>query len=565
MSKKLEFVIEDEEEEEEENTKSTIPLADGVRGTSSLIYSVNTSVPLDEKKELEFVIEDEEEEVVITNEPICNMENPIVVGVRGALLPEYMNIINKTGIDYKEYQYEGVNWCIENEKSVLVRGGIIADEMGLGKTIMMISLIMLNEKKNTLIILPSVLLEQWEKQIKKITGNEAVIYYGKNRNILTNDILKKSKIVLTTYHTLLSHRCILHQVNWSRIIIDEAHHLCNSNTKLYRKVYMLHREIMWLVTGTPIRNKIEDFYNMCYLFGLKPKYYTNIDNYEEIRNKYILRRTREEVGIILPPLIEERIMVEWESKEEYDLAMRMHSHLPNATNVGTKHRGNTHMFPLEAIMRTRQSCILPKLLGKEYQTNKPITSSKLNRLVSLITERKENGNGKIVFCHFRQEIDTIKQMLGKQGIRNVITFDGRNSTQKDLLTQKADVLILQIQSCCEGLNLQENYNEVYFISPNWNPFIEDQAIARCYRIGQTKNVYVYHFEMSSFGNTEEDHTVKQITIDNYIKVTQERKRNLSKFIIDGIPIPHEDIQTNKVKKNNKISNSNISNEETIIQ
>jgi SNF2 family DNA or RNA helicase len=485
-------------------------------------------------EKIEFVIEEEEEE-----------EEELVTSSR------YRRIMEMANIDFKEYQYEGVNWCIENEKSVLVRGGIIADEMGLGKTIMMISLIMLNEKRNTLIILPSVLLEQWEKQIKKITGNEAVIYYGKNRNILTNEILIKSKIVLTTYHTLLSHRCILQEVNWSRIIIDEAHHLCNANTKLYEKVYMLNREIMWLVTGTPIRNKIEDFYNMCYLFGLKPKYYTNIENYEEIRNKYILRRRREDVGIILPPLISERIMVEWESKEEYELAMRIHSHLPNATNVGTKHRGETSMFPLEAIMRTRQSCILPKLLGKEYQTNNAIaiTSSKLNRLVSLIRERKDNGNGKLIFCHFREEIDTIKEMLKTQGIRNIITFDGRNSSQKELLVQKADVLILQIQSCCEGLNLQENYNEVYFISPNWNPFIEDQSIGRCYRIGQTKNVYVYHFEMTSFGESEEDHTVKQLTIDNYIKVTQERKRNLSRFIIDGIPIPHEDTQTNKVEKN----------------
>jgi SNF2 family DNA or RNA helicase len=50
--------------------------------------------------------------------------------------------------------------------------------------------------------------------------------------------------------------------------------------------------------------------------------------------------------------------------------------------------------------------------------------------------------------------------------------------------------------CAEGLNLQ-NYNEVYFVSPTYNPSIEQQAIARCYRRGQQKDVYVFKFNMKS--------------------------------------------------------------------
>ena len=60
-----------------------------------------------------------------------------------------------------------------------------------------------------------------------------------------------------------------------------------------------------------------------------------------------------------------------------------------------------------------------------------------------------------------------------------------------------DVLILQIQTCCEGLNLQQ-FSEVYFVSPDWNPSIEDQAIARCHRFGQTEPVIVFRFTMASF-------------------------------------------------------------------
>ena len=64
-------------------------------------------------------------------------------------------------------------------------------------------------------------------------------------------------------------------------------------------------------------------------------------------------------------------------------------------------------------------------------------------------------------------------------------FLGKGELFRDLLRPylNPDVLILQIKSGCEGLNLQD-YNQVYFVSPHWNPAVEDQAIARAYRIGQ---------------------------------------------------------------------------------
>ena len=67
------------------------------------------------------------------------------------------------------------------------------------------------------------------------------------------------------------------------------------------------------------------------------------------------------------------------------------------------------------------------------------------------------------------------------------------------------------------MNLQENYSEIYFISPHWNPAVEEQAIARCHRIGQKKEVFVYRFEM---GNFVEDLR----TIENYVDNVQIRKK-----------------------------------------
>ena len=87
-------------------------------------------------------------------------------------LKKFTEYLDRTNMDHKEYQIEGVRRCLVNELTPYplenIRGGFIADEMGLGKTIMMITLMMLNEKENSLIILPPVLLEQWKNQIKKI-------------------------------------------------------------------------------------------------------------------------------------------------------------------------------------------------------------------------------------------------------------------------------------------------------------------------------------------------------------------------------------------------------------
>jgi SNF2 family DNA or RNA helicase len=143
----------------------------------------------------------------------------------------------------------------------------------------------------------------------------------------------------------------------------------------------------------------------------------------------------------------------------------------------------------------------------------------------MILERKGNGCGKLIFCHFREEIDEIATRLRNGGMTTVATFDGRTSNGKrfDILNDKNEALILQIQTGCEGLNLQENYSEIYFISPHWNPAIEDQAIARCHRIGQTKPVFVQRFEMCNFIK-EENQEIDTRTIDNYVGQVQTNKR-----------------------------------------
>jgi SNF2 family DNA or RNA helicase len=111
---------------------------------------------------------------------------------------------------------------------------------------------------------------------------------------------------------------------------------------------------------------------------------------------------------------------------------------------------------------------------------------------------------------------------------NVVKYDGRNSGGKNLdtIAEPADALVIQIQTGCEGLNLQHNFSEIYFVSPHWNPFVEDQAIARCHRIGQTKPVDVFKFEMRGF-NKSHDSELDPITLEKYVNKIQDLKRNIS--------------------------------------
>ena len=86
---------------------------------------------------------------------------------------------------------------------------------------------------------------------------------------------------------------------------------------------------------------------------------------------------------------------------------------------------------------------------------------------------------------------------------------------------KNDVLIMQIKSGSDGLNLQQ-YSEVYFTSPHWNPSVEDQALARVHRIGQKKDVTVYKFIMNRVnGGTSP-------SFDAYCNEVQNVKRKVQK-------------------------------------
>ena len=457
-------------------------------------------------------------------------------------MKNFEQLLERSKYNMKQYQYAGVKWCLENEMSAnKIKGGIIADEMGLGKTLTIIGLLFVNFKRHTLIVVPPVLLEQWSNEIYKCSGHKVLKYHGKDTKMITEEMLRNAPIVLTTYNMLLPSKKkenILTNITWSRVVYDEAHHLRNRKTTRFKSCKKIKGHIIWLISGTPVQNRRSDFYSLCSIIGLEDVK----DNILETVQKYVLRRTKADVGINLPPLILEQWMVPWKTKEEKLMSEELHSLLPNQTGITKMSDGDlAEQFEsrglLIAMLKARQSCILPSLLKKELKHTeyKDVikTSSKLDAVIELMLIRKDNGNGKIVFCHFSNEINMIAKRLRSVGYKKVAIYDGRNSNTKDgqrVLTEAADVLILQIQTGCEGLNLQENYSEIYFVSPHWNPCVEDQAVARCHRIGQMKPTYVFKFEMCGFEN-EEDKDAQ--TLERYVNQVQLRKRTIINEIVSS--------------------------------
>lgn len=469
---------------------------------------------------------------------------------------DFQEYLAHSNLDSKEYQMKGVEWCSEREKqtSLYCRGGIIADEMGLGKTIMMIGTILSNFSMPNLIILPVVLVEQWKAQFERTTGHSPLVYHGVTKARVTIDQLHRTPVVLTTYGTVLSDsRSMnrkLEQIKWTRIICDEAHHMRNKRTKVAKSVMKLSGQIKWLITGTPIQNRIHDLYSLFDILSISNKAYTDINTLCNIIKTTVLRRTKKEVGINIPDLTIQRVPIAWKNEKERQISEELHETFNFNNKIEKQHILSEKGAVLSLMLFARQLCIYPNMAKKhihrmkslgavspEKLTSEGLThKSKMDGVIEKIVERKDNKNRKIVFTNFKEEIDHIKERLEENGMK-VKAIDGRINKymRESILTEDLDVLILQIKTGNEGLNLQK-YSEIYFVTPDWNPKMEEQAIGRCHRLGQTKPVHVFRFIMSGFEDKDSTNNIEM-----YSEQVQERKKEIVNTVmnLDPIVIPPE--------------------------
>jgi len=410
------------------------------------------------------------------------------------------------------YQREGVTWMLWRElQNSSVKGGFLCDEMGLGKTVQIISTILGNPGKKTLVVVPKSIVNQWKEEVEKFAPNLKVcVHDGPDRTVDSDDF-KDFDVVVTPYSVMVvkgkpkGTPTIMHSIRWGRVVLDEGHEIRSASSKINASVRTLNSEIRWVISGTPVYNSMKDFVALCGFLGIPRSMCLGMT--DKIRDTFVLRRTKQDVAeynqrLELPPCDfqnlelemypEERALYQSVFEESQGIIRDLFAH---SINVGMH-----SMHILECLLRTRQTMIFPQLyydgIAKKMDEVPLIWGAESKKMETLLELIKEHPKEKsLVFCQFMAEMNHIQEILENQKIK-VFRIDGSIDQSKRIARiqkfkdyKTGCVFIIQIKAGGQGLNLQEA-TRVYITSPSWNPATELQAIARSHRTGQTSKVVV---------------------------------------------------------------------------
>lgn len=393
------------------------------------------------------------------------------------------------------YQRTGVEWMIQRELADGIKGGFLCDEMGLGKTIEIIATMLGNHKRRTLIVAPKSVLSQWRDEIKRFSGQTlyARIWDGPTR---TEDaeVLGGYDVVITSY-SLLRKASVLHRIQWGRVVFDEAHEIRNPKAKTHLAAYGLRAQVKWLVSGTPVFNSIRDFAALAHLLGISKAI---VQGYtQETCDKYVLRRTKEDVRIALVPCDFENIELEMNPEEKELYKFVFESSKDTIRGVMRQQTQGMAMIMIECLLRTRQVMIWPQLYYDGFAIKNEAEaevfmgrSKKHDTLIEMINTHPNERS--LIFCQFKGEMDQIQQRLDGLPVFRIdgsVSKDAREVRIQSFRKTNGAIFIIQIKAGGVGLNLQEA-TRVYITSPSWNPATEMQAIARAHRTGQVNKVIV---------------------------------------------------------------------------
>ena len=423
---------------------------------------------------------------------------------------------------FSPYQKEGVMWMLnmENQESG-PKGGFLCDEMGLGKTVQLISTMLGNPQSRTLIIVPKSIITQWYEEIHAFAPNLTVnVYDGPDRKIDHScNITIAPYTVLTVKGAENGGVTPLHHVQWDRIILDEAHEIRNSGSKLYKSVCRLRSTIKWVVTGTPVFNSMNDFVSLCVFFGFHKSSVQAMT--KDIKDIYILRRTKEDLAQInerlrLPPCHFENVELDMlpEEKALYEFVFLEAQDIIKDVFKNTVSLNSKNMVILECLLRARQCMIWPQMYLDGVASKNGVSptkwtgrSKKMEKLFSLIEEHPKEKS--LIFCQFRGEMNHIQKNLKCPVFRidgSVSRDDRVDQINAFKRAPPGAVFIIQIKSGGQGLNLQEA-TRVYITAPAWNPATELQAVGRSHRTGQNHAVFVkklVYKECVQFVSVEEE-------------------------------------------------------------
>ncbi len=452
---------------------------------------------------------------------------PVPAGIKATLRP---------------YQQKGYEWMVLLSEAGA--GTCLADDMGLGKTLQTICFLayvhQLHTAQKHLIVCPSSLLYNWQQELEKFAPHlNTFIHHGANRevkNIESND----AAVILTTYSTLRIDIDEMALIPFGIAVIDESHNIKNPAALITRAVNQLNAVSRVALSGTPVMNNTFDLYaQLSFLlpgmFGsrefFKREYADAIDRdhdpekiatLRKLTAPFVLRRTKEQVATDLPEKVESILWCEMgtDQKMAYE---SIKENIKSSVFIEIKEKGlaGGKLSVINGLLKLRQVCNSCQLVKDEdlFTSDSVKTEILVEELQNIIPNHKA-----LVFSQFTGMLDLLEQDL----IKNHIPFcrlDGSTplDTRQVLVNnfQKTDsiekVFLISLKAGNAGLNLTAA-DYVFLFDPWWNTAVQQQAIDRTHRIGQTQTVFAYSM-------------VCKGTIEEKIMQLQQRKKKLADELI----------------------------------
>ena len=368
-------------------------------------------------------------------------------------------------VHLRGYQEFGAKYVLSQRRCLL------GDEMGLGKTIEALAVtshLAATGARHFIVVAPASVLTNWVREVEHRTVLPVHRVHGPDRRVTFGRWEQHGGVAATTYDTLKS--LPLPTVSVAAMIVDEAHYAKNPDAQRSQAVQRwagLAEHVVFM-SGTPLENRLEEF---CILAGyLQPQVASTMrsqslfstDDFRRSAAPVYLRRNQDDVLTELPERIETE---EWVELSAADLV-----HYRNAVAS-------------QNLMAVRRAAFMD-----------PAGSSKVGRLVEIMDAASEDGLKVVVFSFFLDVLNAVHERLGADvvGVINGSVPAGQRQAIIDTFTDRPGhaVLLSQIDAGGVGLNIQAA-SVVIITEPQWKPSTEEQAIARCHRMGQLRPVQVH--------------------------------------------------------------------------
>ncbi|MVN92062.1 DEAD/DEAH box helicase [Mucilaginibacter aquatilis] len=442
----------------------------------------------------------------------------------------------------RPYQQAGYNWFHFLKDYHF--GGCLADDMGLGKTIQTLALLQKNKEDaaaigatcTSLLIMPTSLIYNWINEAARFTPTLRMMVHTGAFRYKSPDVFGKYDVVVTTYGISRIDVELFKAFFFDYIILDESQNIKNPSSKSYQAVKQLKSRHKLILSGTPVENTVNDLWTQMSFInpGLlgsqqfflnefvtpieKKKDEDKAHRLQALIKPFVLRRTKEQVATELPPKTEQLFyckMTDEQSTVYEKIKSEYRNELLQSLEDGTF--AQTQIQVLQGLIKLRQIANHPSMIDESYEGD----SGKFEDVVHTLSNVLDGGHKVLIFSQFVKQLNIYRQYFDQKNIKYTY-LDGSTQNRGEVVKKfqqdaKTQVFLISIKAGGVGLNLTEA-DYVFILDPWWNPAVEQQAIDRTHRIGQTKNVFIYKF-------------ITKDTVEEKILALQQRKLTVARSLI----------------------------------